>query len=280
MELEQELAQRTERQIQLETTVREETERASTLRDELASLKIEFSRRADTRQDRIAQREAALQTQQGRIAELESLLEASERALGERQAELDTQAEALAEARAEREALERRLAESAEKPLSEELVDPELPVEEQSRRITTLQRELTERIDALRELQDGELQDGRRPGAVVDFGARRSEDRPATAAERFTLVCLTSDEPASYDIVKPDMTIGRSSSCDIQILTHFVSREHARLELDEDRVTLEDLGSTNGVFVNAVRVDRQILQHGDWVTIGETQFRFLDAQDS
>jgi pSer/pThr/pTyr-binding forkhead associated (FHA) protein len=73
------------------------------------------------------------------------------------------------------------------------------------------------------------------------------------------------------------MTIGRSSECDIQILTHFVSREHARLTIGRDGVVIEDLGSTNGVFVNSVRVDRHELRHSDLVTVGETQFRFLET---
>jgi pSer/pThr/pTyr-binding forkhead associated (FHA) protein len=38
---------------------------------------------------------------------------------------------------------------------------------------------------------------------------------------------------------------------------------------------IEDLGSTNGVFVNSVRIDRHELHHSDLVTVGETQFRFL-----
>jgi pSer/pThr/pTyr-binding forkhead associated (FHA) protein len=56
-----------------------------------------------------------------------------------------------------------------------------------------------------------------------------------------------------------------------------VSREHARLIVDRSRVVIEDLGSTNGVFVNSVRVDRQELRHSDLVTVGETQFRFLES---
>ena len=43
-------------------------------------------------------------------------------------------------------------------------------------------------------------------------------------------------------------------------------------------VTIEDLGSKNGIFVNSVRVESQMLQHGDWVTVGETQFRFIRAE--
>jgi pSer/pThr/pTyr-binding forkhead associated (FHA) protein len=71
--------------------------------------------------------------------------------------------------------------------------------------------------------------------------------------------------------------VGRGAHCDLQILTHFVSREHARISLSGDEVLIEDLGSRNGVFVNSVRIDRQTLEHGDLVTIGETQFRFVES---
>jgi pSer/pThr/pTyr-binding forkhead associated (FHA) protein len=118
-------------------------------------------------------------------------------------------------------------------------------------------------------------------GEVVDFDARRSEEQAAAATgHRFSLVCLTSDEPQAYDVDRPAMVIGRSSDCDIQILTHFVSREHARLERDGGSVLFEDLGSTHGVVGNAVRIERQPLRHGDWVTIGETQFRFIDGRST
>jgi pSer/pThr/pTyr-binding forkhead associated (FHA) protein len=56
-----------------------------------------------------------------------------------------------------------------------------------------------------------------------------------------------------------------------------VSREHARITTDRGTVIIEDLASTNGVFVNAMRIDRHELHHGDLLTIGETQFRFLES---
>ena len=69
----------------------------------------------------------------------------------------------------------------------------------------------------------------------------------------------------------------RAPQCDLQIVTHFVSREHARFTLSAGTTLIEDLGSRNGVFVNSVRVDRRRLQQGDVVTIGETQFRFVES---
>jgi pSer/pThr/pTyr-binding forkhead associated (FHA) protein len=91
---------------------------------------------------------------------------------------------------------------------------------------------------------------------------------------------LTSEALEKHVIDAPQMTIGRGSECEIRIFTHFVSRQHARLKRTEGKVTIEDCGSTNGVFVNSVRVERQDLEHGDWVTIGETQFRFLHESAS
>jgi pSer/pThr/pTyr-binding forkhead associated (FHA) protein len=102
--------------------------------------------------------------------------------------------------------------------------------------------------------------------------------RPDRAARGVgELVVVNDAAERRYTIGKSIMTIGRSSRCDIQVLTQFVSREHARLVVDSAGVFVEDASSTNGVFVNAVRVERQLLAHGDLLTIGETQFRFLEA---
>lgn len=93
--------------------------------------------------------------------------------------------------------------------------------------------------------------------------------------ERGALVCLTNEQPERYAITKPVLLIGRGAAADIQIATHVVSREHARLRADGAAVHIEDLGSTNGVFVNAVRVHSRELHDGDRITIGETLFRYV-----
>jgi pSer/pThr/pTyr-binding forkhead associated (FHA) protein len=118
------------------------------------------------------------------------------------------------------------------------------------------------------------------PQGVDSSGSQHHVRREASSerANTPTLICLTSDAPHQYALAKRVTTIGRSAHCDIQIVTHFVSREHARISIEQrGRVTIEDLASTNGVFVNSLRVERQELQHGDLVTVGETQFRFLDS---
>jgi predicted nucleic acid-binding Zn-ribbon protein len=79
------------------------------------------------------------------------------------------------------------------------------------------------------------------------------------------------------DVVYPlsrRTTIGRTAENDIQIDTTYVSRHHAVLLWSGDHCIVEDLHSTNGVLVNGRRVSRQILQDGDTVTVGKTEFRY------
>ena len=91
------------------------------------------------------------------------------------------------------------------------------------------------------------------------------------------LICLTGDAPKRFALTKKTIMVGRGPQCDLQIVTHTVSREHARLTMNGGVTLIEDLGSRNGVFVNAVRVDRWQLRQGDLVTIGETEFRFIES---
>jgi pSer/pThr/pTyr-binding forkhead associated (FHA) protein len=67
--------------------------------------------------------------------------------------------------------------------------------------------------------------------------------------------------------------IGRSSSCQIVIGEPTVSRHHARLRSRDGRWVLQDLGSTNGTYLNGRRVGRCELRPGDLVLLGEAAFR-------
>jgi pSer/pThr/pTyr-binding forkhead associated (FHA) protein len=73
------------------------------------------------------------------------------------------------------------------------------------------------------------------------------------------------------------IVVGRDPSCEISHDDSLLSRRHAEFVTSGNTVSVRDLGSRNGVFVNSVRVDRQQLQQGDLLTIGETQFRFVES---
>jgi DNA repair exonuclease SbcCD ATPase subunit len=68
--------------------------------------------------------------------------------------------------------------------------------------------------------------------------------------------------------------IGRGSDNELVLETKHVSRHHAVLLAGPTHTSIEDMNSTNGVFVNGKRVARQVLKDGDRVIIGRTQFRY------
>ena len=217
------------------------------------------------------------------IAQVEAELEHKRTQVGSQGEQLRAQEERLAAAAAELGELRRQSTETRAQleqsradvgRLERTLIDKDRVLDARNERITTLQKELEQKLGALQKLNAMDL-------SLQGLDAKMSERlKQPESAEQLrnipSLVCLTSDSPRNYTLSKSTMTIGRSSQCDIQVFTHFVSREHAKLTIDDSRVVIEDLGSTNGVFVNSVRVDRQILRHSDLVTVGETQFRFLE----
>ena len=88
------------------------------------------------------------------------------------------------------------------------------------------------------------------------------------------LICLLPGGSKPFPLDKELITIGRAPDCDIQLTTDVVSRQHATIRRERARTVIEDRSSTNGVFVNAKRIDRKTLAHGDEIAIGESRFRF------
>jgi pSer/pThr/pTyr-binding forkhead associated (FHA) protein len=72
--------------------------------------------------------------------------------------------------------------------------------------------------------------------------------------------------------------IGRTPDNDVQIQSRFVSRHHAQVVSDETQSVLEDLNSTNGVFIRAQRVKHQVLADGDVIQLGEHKLLYRDMR--
>jgi pSer/pThr/pTyr-binding forkhead associated (FHA) protein len=69
------------------------------------------------------------------------------------------------------------------------------------------------------------------------------------------------------------VVIGRSQEADISLKDTKASRRHLRIELVEDRIMAEDLGSQNGTRVNDRLIRSRELMSGDVITIGRTEIR-------
>jgi diguanylate cyclase (GGDEF)-like protein len=80
-----------------------------------------------------------------------------------------------------------------------------------------------------------------------------------------------------FPLQRNEVVLGRGSDCDIQVDRDSVSRRHARVFRNGEQWMVEDLGSTNGSYVNDVPVQRSILRDSDFLKIGAAIFKFLSG---
>lgn len=132
-------------------------------------------------------------------------------------------------------------------------------------RLQELRAELTSTRGQLRDA----LRQSREKGSVEE--ATLALETPLAVPQLVSLDYPGRVVALSRDIV----TVGRTRNNDICLPSTGVSRDHARLLVASGSVvTLVDASSTNGCFVNDVRVTRQRLRDGDLVRIGDRSFRF------
>ena len=113
------------------------------------------------------------------------------------------------------------------------------------------------------------------PSQAAAAGLRRAPAPVATG----TLVAVKSpalERGERFELDTKAVTVGRGAPNDIQLDSdEFASSHHARIEPRRDGVWVEDIGSTNGTYVNGTRLERpQRLAPGDVVRIGETDLRY------
>ena len=114
------------------------------------------------------------------------------------------------------------------------------------------------------------------PAAQQLAAARR------TSAPAGRLVVVSSPslaEGSRYAIDSVPISIGRTEDNQVALAEdEFASSAHARIEPRHDGAWLVDRGSTNGTYVNGIRIDSpRRLEQGDVVRIGETQLRYEQA---
>jgi pSer/pThr/pTyr-binding forkhead associated (FHA) protein len=75
------------------------------------------------------------------------------------------------------------------------------------------------------------------------------------------------------------MMIGRAADADLQIDDRTISRHHCQIISNEYLSVIQDLNSTNGVYIKDRRVRRHNLSDGDVVVLGSFQLRYLDERE-
>jgi serine phosphatase RsbU (regulator of sigma subunit) len=89
------------------------------------------------------------------------------------------------------------------------------------------------------------------------------------------LVMLQGGQSTPYDLTADEVFLGRNPDCGIQLPSNMVSRRHARVFKEGDKVLIEDLGSGNGTFVNGTKIESStVLEHEARIKLGPILLRF------
>jgi pSer/pThr/pTyr-binding forkhead associated (FHA) protein len=84
-------------------------------------------------------------------------------------------------------------------------------------------------------------------------------------------------EPGAVFDLSEGATMGRTSSADIEVDDPFASSAHARIFQRGDFMFIEDMGSTNGTYLNGRQLRRpEQLKMADKVRIGDTEYRYQE----
>ena len=94
------------------------------------------------------------------------------------------------------------------------------------------------------------------------------------------ILCLDGQALAEFNMNRDRYTIGRLADNDIRIDNAAVSGHHALIINILNDSFLEDLNSTNGTYVSGRLVRKHALQHGDVITVGHHQLRFVDGDEA
>ena len=88
------------------------------------------------------------------------------------------------------------------------------------------------------------------------------------------------DEAPDITLDRALVVVGRHPNCDTQLNSLRVSRHHCCMIREDDQVVVRDLGSTNGIRINGIRVETGRLRPGDELSIAHFRYRLELEEDS
>ena len=86
------------------------------------------------------------------------------------------------------------------------------------------------------------------------------------------------DKPVGRELTDNEVIVGRGSTCEIQLPVYGISRVHARIAFENEEYYIEDLSSTNGTYVNNIRVKKCILRSHDVIELGGIKITFIEEK--
>lgn len=124
-------------------------------------------------------------------------------------------------------------------------------------------------------LPGDELRIGKDVLVIVDPKVLRTAAEESPGKLSATAWSLLPDHPKLKPedfAIQPYTVIGRSKDCQFSVPYKLLSREHAALIVEDDQLSVKDLGSANGCFVNGERVTEAVLRSGDKLAFAKLGF--------
>jgi len=192
-----------------------------------------------------------------RILSLEGALAAAQAQVDEKDADLEVAEESI------------RNLEMEVRDKSGKLDEANVTVEEWRAVIAESQRSILQRDSRIQQLE-ADLE--KRLTVAANSAAQTGEEIALEGPAR--VLIRTNGNTDFVHVLGRRTRIGRGGDNELVLDTKHISRYHAVLLAGPVHTSIEDLNSTNGVFVNGKRVARQVLKDGDRLTIGRTHFRY------
>ncbi len=135
---------------------------------------------------------------------------------------------------------------------------------------------------AIRELQWVEFASGTNRMRIADMGHPRAAEPAHRPCPRPCRRAHPSREcrqdSGGTRAAAGRLVIGRTPDNDLQIDSKFISRHHCQIVTQADSCLIEDLNSTNGIYVQSKRVRRHNLNDGDVVQVGQHEIMYIDER--
>jgi pSer/pThr/pTyr-binding forkhead associated (FHA) protein len=115
----------------------------------------------------------------------------------------------------------------------------------------------------------------RRPVGEDRRGGRADGGAPAGVQPALVVVAAMGREPGTVFEIIDEAVLGRAPTADVRIEDAFASSAHARIFPRGQSMYIEDMGSTNGTYLNEHQLKTvEQLRPGDTIRIGETEYRY------
>ena len=112
--------------------------------------------------------------------------------------------------------------------------------------------------------------------APTPKAARRPAGRKATKGGDGLVVLEPKEQKGQHYAITDEVTMGRAAGCTVTLADNYASQHHARVFRRDDTIQVEDLGSTNGTYVNGAKVTTAVaLKRGDRLKVGATVFEVV-----